>query len=66
MGATPPLRIPADAGQPVTVTLLELVRAIGEVTEDDGEVVAIVRHMLYTGHICLSGNFRDAPPREFD
>jgi hypothetical protein len=65
MGAAP-LRIPDDAGQPASVTLLELVRAISEVTEDDAEVVATVRHMLITGRIRLTGNFHDAPPREFD
>ena len=61
-----PLRTPDDAGQPANVTLLELVRVISEVTDDDAEVVATVRHMLVTGRIRLTGNFHDAPPQEFD
>ena len=44
--------------EPLATTLLELVRAIGEVTEDDREVVATVRHLLETGHVRLTGNFR--------
>lgn len=66
MRGTSWLRILADAETPVTVTLLELVRAIGELTEDDGEVVATVRHMLCAGRIRLGGSFRDAPPKAFD
>jgi hypothetical protein len=46
-------------------TLLELVQAICDVTEDDGEVVATVRHMLRSGELRLCGNFRGAPPEAF-
>lgn len=42
-------------------TLLELVRAISEVTEDEREVVATVLHMLETGQARLCGNFRGHP-----
>ncbi len=60
MGAAPSLPIEAQAADPISVTLLEVVRAIGEVTEDDHEVVATVLHLLATGQIRLRGNFRGA------
>ena len=40
------------------VTLLELVQAVCDVTDDDREVVATVCHMLRSGSIALCGNFR--------
>jgi len=43
---------------PRQTTLLELVRAISEVTDDDREVVATVRHLLRSGQVVLCGNFR--------
>jgi hypothetical protein len=59
-----------SAAQPATVrflcqetratTLLELVRAISEVTSDEREVVATVLHMIGTGQARLCGNFRGA------
>ena len=42
------------------VTLLELVNAICEVTDDDREVVATVLHMLRTRQVRLCGNFSGA------
>ena len=60
MGAAPSLPIEAQAANPISVTLLEVVRAIGEVTEDDHEVVATVLHLLATGKIRIRGNFRGA------
>jgi hypothetical protein len=66
MGAAPSLRSPADDAQPLVVTLLDLVRAISEITDDESEIVAAVRHMLHTGRIRLGGNFRDTPCQEFD
>lgn len=47
--------------QPEGFTLLELVQAICEVTGDDREVVATVRHMLCSGRVRLIGNFRSQP-----
>lgn len=44
------------------LTLLELVEAVCEVTEDDREVMATVLHMLVSGRVRLRGNFRDAGP----
>jgi hypothetical protein len=46
-------------------TLLELVEAIAEVTDDDREVVATVLHMLASGRVRLCGNFRNEPVESF-
>ena len=47
------------------VTLLELVNAICETTEDDQEVIATVLSMLRSGRVRLCGNFRGAPISDF-
>ena len=47
-------------------TLLALVRAVGEVTRDDREVVATILHMLRSGEVRLCGNFRNAPIEDFE
>lgn len=60
--ATP---LPLGSDEAEQVTLLELVRAVSEVTEDDREVVATVRHLLQSGRVRLCGNFRNASPKEF-
>ncbi len=59
--------IPVHSGatQPQDVTLLELVGAISEVTENDQEVVATVVQMLRSGTVRLRGNFRGTPVCEF-
>jgi hypothetical protein len=46
-------------------TLLELVRALGEITDDDGEVVATVLSLLRSGQVRLCGNFRNSSPEDF-
>lgn len=51
-----------SASAPRFTTLLEIVRIVGEVTDDDREVVATVLHMLESGSIQLTGNFRNAHP----
>ncbi len=48
------------------VTLLELVSAMCDVTEDDREVVATIVHMLHSGEVKLCGNFRGAAISDFD
>jgi hypothetical protein len=48
------------------VTLLDLVQAVCDVTEDDNEVIATVRHMLRSGRVRLCGNFRNTSPEAFD
>ena len=68
VGSAVPLRaaeITGSSGLQAT-TLLDLVRAIGEVTDDDREIVATVLHMLRSGHVRLFGNFRDVPFDVFD
>ena len=44
----------------VETTLLELVRAVSEITDDDREVVATVMEMLRSGRVRLCGSFRGA------
>jgi hypothetical protein len=46
-------------------TLLELVRAISEVTDDEREIVATVLHMLASGQARLCGNFRGSKVEDF-
>ncbi len=50
----------ADAGSSAVVetTLLELVTTLGELTEDDREVVSAVVELLRSGRVRLIGNFR--------
>ncbi len=45
---------------PEQCTLLELVSVMNEVTENESEVVATVVHMIRTGAVELTGNFRGA------
>lgn len=47
--------------EPQSVTLLELIEAVSEVSDNEREVVATVTYMLHSGRIRLSGNFRDMP-----
>jgi hypothetical protein len=50
---------PDASGDPVVeTTLLELVTTLGELTEDDREVVATVVELLRSGRVRLIGNFR--------
>lgn len=55
-----------EVPRPRTTTLLELVRSVGEVTEDDREVVATVLHMLRSGSVRLCGCMRDEPIHRFE
>ena len=56
---------PAVPHEPLHVTLLELVEAVGDVTDNDLEVVATVIHMLENGRVRLSGSFRETPITSF-
>jgi hypothetical protein len=49
----------------MSVTLLEVVRAVGDVTDNDHEVVATVLHLLVSGKIRLRGNFRGSSASDF-
>ena len=42
----------------VETTLLELVQTVGEITDDDREVVHTVVELLRTGRVRLIGSFR--------
>jgi len=55
------MRAPLKAHEPRQVTLLELVYALSEVTEDDREVVATALDMLRSGRVRLRGTFRNTP-----
>jgi hypothetical protein len=48
-------------GERRAATLLELVTAICEATDDDQEVVSTVLHLLDSGRVRLCGNFRGRP-----
>lgn len=52
-------RFPREA----SVTLLELVAAIGDVTDDEQEILATVHYMLESGTVRLCGNFRGIDPK---
>ena len=60
-----PIQILSAAPEYFEVTLLELVQAICNETSDDREVVEIVRHLLSSGQVRLSGNFRYSAPSTF-
>ncbi len=68
MGAAALSHTTVDGGaaipEPRVTTLLELVRTLGEVTDNDREVVATVVHLLGSGRVRLRGNFRGCAPDE--
>jgi hypothetical protein len=47
------------------LTLLKLVQAVCDETNNDREVVATVRHLLSSGQVRLCGNFRYSSPSIF-
>jgi hypothetical protein len=59
--AATPLSAVNGVESPKKMTLLELVSAIGRMTEDDREVVAVVLEMLSSGQVRLTGSFRNVP-----
>lgn len=64
MSAAVPLRSIA-ATEPHPCTLLELVRVLSEITNNENEVVATALHMICSGSVRLIGNFRDARPEDW-
>lgn len=44
-------------GSPIETTLLELVQTLGELTDDDREIVEAVLALLRDGRVRLTGNF---------
>ncbi len=49
---------PVPSAPVVETTLLELVQTLGELTDNDREVVATVVDLLHSGKVRLVGNFR--------
>jgi hypothetical protein len=60
-----PIQIPSAAPEYFEVTLLELVQAICNETSDAREIVETVCHLLSSGQVRLSGNFRYSAPSTF-
>ncbi len=60
-----PIQILSASPEYSEVTLLELVQAICNETNDDREVVETVRHLLSSGQVRLNGNFRYSAPSTF-
>ena len=60
-------RLDSNPTEKVTIqtTLLELVRAVSETTDDDTEVVSTIVHMLRTERVELCGTFRNEPIESF-
>jgi hypothetical protein len=54
------------ATEPPECTLLDLIRVLYEITDDDREVVATVLHMLHNGSVRLCGNFRGSRLDDFN
>ena len=46
---------------PQPVTLLELIKAVSDVSGSEQQVIATVTYMLNTGRVQLAGSFRDTP-----
>jgi hypothetical protein len=55
----------ATSETPRVTTLLELVRVLGEITDDDREIVATVLSLLRSGKVQLCGNFRGSGSEDF-
>jgi hypothetical protein len=55
-----PRPLPRAIGEakPAEATLLDLVRAVSEQTDDDREIVSTVLHLLRSGRVRLIGSFR--------
>jgi len=56
---------PRRAPEPLDVTLLELVCAVSEVTDDEREIVATVLSLLRSRQVRLCGSFRGLPIESF-
>jgi len=54
-----PRRPSRDGSPQEELNLLDLIEAVGEVTEDETEIVATVIHMLESGRVRLCGDWND-------
>jgi len=63
---TLPIQSPVELQEPESksLTLLELVGSVCDVTDNDDEVVATVLQMLRSGRVRLCGNFRGSSSDE--
>jgi hypothetical protein len=62
----PTIELPIEQhDEPEQLTLLELVRVVSEITDDEREVIATVQHMLLSGRVKLCGNFSKTPAKDF-
>jgi len=63
---TLPIQPPVELREPESksLTLLELVGSVCDVTDDDDEVIATVLQMLRSGRVRLCGNFRGSSSDE--
>lgn len=61
--ATTTGRVRARSPGPAGVTLLELVSAICDITDDEEEILATVYHLLESGTVRLCGNLRGVDPK---
>lgn len=63
---TLPIQSPVELQEPESksLTLLELVGSVCDVTDDDDEVVATVLQLLRSGRVRLCGNFRGSSSDE--
>ena len=59
------IELPHGENEPLATTLLDLVEAVGDVTDNEREVVATVAHMIRTRRVRLTGCFRDTPRDSF-
>ena len=57
--------LPPTEKEPLATTLLDLVEAVGDVSDNEREVVATVSHLIRTGKVRLIGCFRNAPRGTF-
>ena len=52
-------------GEPLATTLLDLVEAVSDVSNNEHEVVATIAYMLRSGRVRLTGCLRNAPREAF-
>jgi hypothetical protein len=53
----------ADMETQSQLTLLDLIEAVAEVTDSEAEQVSVVAHLVNSGRVRLTGNFRGAQLR---
>ena len=59
------VKLQSTRTEPLATTLLDLVEAVSDVSDNEREVVATVAHMIRTGQVRLTGCFRNTPRDAF-